>query len=332
MSTGDDGGWQATALDEKILSLIVMPTEKCNFRCTYCYEDFAHGKMSAQTIESVKLLIRRRVPSLKQLNIGWFGGEPFLARDIVEDITSHGSECAAESGCAFSASATTNGFLLDRSTVQRLCAIGLRNYQISIDGVREQHNLTRRGPNRRSDSFSQIWSNLESIRASNIEISVLIRLHITRENFSFAHSAVDLLNETLLSDPRFSLIIRPVGNLGKDNDSIPTAGNMDFISELESHVSRQSALWDHRIDSRDSICYAGKANSLIIRADGSLSKCTVMLNKPENRVGQLNSDGSVYIDRQKFMRWVSPTLKNEKEGAVCPAAALREKIVVLRRQ
>ncbi len=33
------------------LGLILMPTEQCNFRCTYCYEDFAIGKMSKSTIQ-----------------------------------------------------------------------------------------------------------------------------------------------------------------------------------------------------------------------------------------------------------------------------------------
>ncbi len=35
----------ASALSRKIQQLIILPTEKCNFRCTYCYEDFMIGAM-----------------------------------------------------------------------------------------------------------------------------------------------------------------------------------------------------------------------------------------------------------------------------------------------
>ena len=39
----------AEAISPRIQELILLPTEKCNFRCTYCYEDFELGKMSEET-------------------------------------------------------------------------------------------------------------------------------------------------------------------------------------------------------------------------------------------------------------------------------------------
>lgn len=38
---------------EDLLHLIILPTEKCNLRCVYCYEDFKKGKMS-EKIEEIK--------------------------------------------------------------------------------------------------------------------------------------------------------------------------------------------------------------------------------------------------------------------------------------
>lgn len=46
----DVGRKMLRALDNRILKLTVLPTEKCNFRCTYCYEDFVrpacHARLS----------------------------------------------------------------------------------------------------------------------------------------------------------------------------------------------------------------------------------------------------------------------------------------------
>jgi len=72
---------------KKVLDLILLPTEDCNFRCIYCYEKFQKGKMKLEVINAVKRFIKKTVPSLEQLNIIWFGGEPFLASDIIQDIS-----------------------------------------------------------------------------------------------------------------------------------------------------------------------------------------------------------------------------------------------------
>ena len=34
-----------SSLTPSLLHLILLPTEACNFRCTYCYEDFRLGRM-----------------------------------------------------------------------------------------------------------------------------------------------------------------------------------------------------------------------------------------------------------------------------------------------
>ena len=71
----------------KSLELTLLPTEKCNFRCTYCYEDFLIGKMKPWIRSGVKSLIEKRVDmGLRNLNLSWFGGEPLLAKDVLFEI------------------------------------------------------------------------------------------------------------------------------------------------------------------------------------------------------------------------------------------------------
>ena len=52
--------------------IIILPTEKCNFRCVYCYEDFSVGKMSEETLISIEKMISRRAEQVQYLNIGWW--------------------------------------------------------------------------------------------------------------------------------------------------------------------------------------------------------------------------------------------------------------------
>ncbi len=58
------------------LELILLASEDCNFRCTYCYEDFARGTMLPEVREGVKNLVRKRIRKLNRLQVSWFGGEP----------------------------------------------------------------------------------------------------------------------------------------------------------------------------------------------------------------------------------------------------------------
>lgn len=45
------------SFNNKQLSLILLITEQCNFRCAYCYEDFKIGKMPPDVIEGIKNVI-----------------------------------------------------------------------------------------------------------------------------------------------------------------------------------------------------------------------------------------------------------------------------------
>lgn len=77
------------ALDPNYLGLIILPTEKCNFRCTYCYEDFENKRIDKKVVDGIKNLLSNRSNNLKILNIELFGGEPLLTKDIFFDILSH---------------------------------------------------------------------------------------------------------------------------------------------------------------------------------------------------------------------------------------------------
>lgn len=131
------------ALDSRQLELILLPTEKCNFRCTYCYEDFAIGRMGEEVITAIKSLIARRVQKLSALSISWFGGEPLLAKDIALDIGKYAHDMCFQNGVSFSGGFTTNGYHLDAGLLGELDKINHRTYQITLDGDEEFHDRTR---------------------------------------------------------------------------------------------------------------------------------------------------------------------------------------------
>ncbi len=100
------------------LHLIILPTEHCNFRCIYCYEDFSIGRMRPPVIPGLPLLVEPRVQELSPHSSSTYAGEPQLARAVVEDISAH--ICALQErypGLGYVGDMTTNAYLLDVPTL-----------------------------------------------------------------------------------------------------------------------------------------------------------------------------------------------------------------------
>src|SRR4051794_16365661 len=100
----------AATLTRSVQQLIILPTEKCNFRCTYCYEDFSIGKMREPVQRAIESFMNRRIPELSELSLDWFGGEPLVAKDVVLSLSSHASRLCREHGVVLRGGMTTNAY------------------------------------------------------------------------------------------------------------------------------------------------------------------------------------------------------------------------------
>ena len=315
----------ANSLDARQFKLILFPTEQCNFRCVYCYEDFEIGKMPDWLVDATKTLITNKIPKLNRLHLSWFGGEPLLAKDILFDIAEHAQNLAAKNDCKVQGDLTTNGLLLDVKTLTRLVALKQNYFQISIDGDKESHDQTRVTRTGRG-SFDKIWARLLAAAATDLDFTIMLRVHITDINQESVLKFCQRYEETLASDPRFTLFFKAIENLGGNNTEavnnlISKRSAKNVAAELTNKYANRSMTPDKN---GHYICYAGKPNSLAIRADGHLNKCTVALNDERNRVGKINPDGSLDINNQRYSTWLQgfTTLDSWQMG--CPLSYMNK--------
>ena len=56
-------------MEENILRLIILPTEKCNFKCLYCYEEFKIGKMSIELQEDIINFVKNNIVNFSGVDI-----------------------------------------------------------------------------------------------------------------------------------------------------------------------------------------------------------------------------------------------------------------------
>ena len=317
------------ALSPRSLELILLPTEKCNFRCTYCYEDFAIGRMSRSVIDSIKALIANRAPDLDVLSLQWFGGEPLLARDIVAEISGFAQKVAADNNVTFFGSFTTNGYLLTPEVARQMFDLNQLHYQVSLDGDEEWHNQTRIQPNRKP-TFERIWANLVALKAFDDAFNITLRVHVHGDNIESVKRLFARIEETFGDDSRFQVYFHKVSNLSSKTKVSETVLNDADYSAALAYISGEGAELHGRpkseIHLEDYICYAAKPNSLMIRATGTVGKCTVALDDDRNSIGRILPGGVLEIDNPKLRQWMLGFMDLSKPTLQCPLATLPKSI------
>ena len=311
----------AEALNNRSLHLILMNTEKCNFRCVYCYEDFLLGKMPSDVITGVKNLITIRAESLDILYVSWFGGEPLLQTAVIKDVMTHAIKVCCTHGIPLKSGMTTNGYNLSIETLGMLCDLHVNEFQITLDGDSKSHNTTRLRADGKG-TFKKIWRNFRAAHESNLQFKIMIRMHVTSRNYDSIVSLVRQIIQELRNDERFSLTFHKVNDYKQSESPIylDSTKYADILSKLKNEAKLHCVNTLPR-DS-DYICYAAKPNSLVVRADGSLAKCTVAFNHDENKIGRLCADGSLTLDAKKMKFWLGGFETVDEDFLGCPAAHL----------
>lgn len=314
----------ALSLDSRLFELILLPTEQCNFRCTYCYEDFQIGKMSREVREGVKNLIASRADSLQLLNLSWFGGEPLAALDVLTEIAEFAMQQGDQHRFPVVGGLTTNGYLLSEKVLATLGELNHRSFQITLDGDREQHNKTRIKANG-SGTFDRIWRNLELIRDFGSDFNVTLRIHVSRAGLEGVRRLLDQVQAAFGSSRRFSIHFHRISDLGgPGGKSVEPLGWSEYktiLDDLTGRTEVQSSS-EVKLSEEGEICYAAKPNSLLVRADGRVGKCTVALNDPRNDVGVLHPDGTITFHDGRLRNWFEGFKDFNAQVLGCPLSTL----------
>jgi len=307
--------------------LVLLPTEGCNLRCVYCYQGHHPITMSPEIQTAVKRLIKRLVNEQRVpwLHLEWYGGEPLAAWGVVDEVSSYGQGLAEARGIGFSMSMTTNATLLTAERFARLTELSCTDYQVTIDGPPEDHDLRRVSAGGRG-SFASVWSALKRMQESPADFRVVVRLGFDRSNMEATIDWVPRLAEAFAGDERFQFYGRPI-SYPNDNGLGCSADEANrFATELASALAAAGLTTVNMArETRPGGlgCHAGLANSVMIGAAGTLHKCSVSLEAGTNNVGRIREDGTLELDTDLWNRWITADVPchivaGEQRDAACP--------------
>lgn len=318
-------GELSESLDPRSLTLMVLPTEDCNFRCAYCYESYAPGRMSPEVVRGIRALIDRRMDDIRSFRLCWFGGEPLLAKDVVFELCEFARDRCRERGVEHVAgNMTTNGYSLTTEVAARLVASNQKQFHVSLDGIGPEHDRSRPLASGKG-TFDRIWANLTALRESDLDLEITLRLHYGFANREASERLCREVDRQFGTDKRFTVLLQRIADLGGENGKRLSPLPLDESKRVARYFSTlmpEIAVADVET-AEDGICYAARPNHLLIRPDGRISKCAVNLQDPRNVIGRIDPEGCLHIDDQKLQPWLHGFGNLDGDILTCPYTWVR---------
>lgn len=276
------------------LSLIVVPTLGCNLNCHYCFEAKRDERLERSAIAAVGTAMEERIDRYGGLHVQWFGGEPLQAPVQIGELSARLRALCERSGKPYAAEIVTNGVLLSAEMARDLAGWGVETAQVTFDGARRLHDKVRFGAGRKP-TFDTIAANI--LEASE-SLRVKIRVHVAPYSIASAAELLDELAELNINAAADCIYFAPLFNYRQDGPSRPfDANDRRFLSAAdfaEAQVQLLERAWALGFRTPDplaathGICAAASSNSIVVNADGSLTKCYMDVGDRTEIVGNVD--------------------------------------------
>ena len=301
---------------DKIGNIIIAPTLECNAHCYYCFENgFRNGTMSIETADYLVDFLTQKWNGEK-LGITWFGGEPLLAAEIIDYISSS----LTKRNIVFGTKVTTNGSLLNEQIIDKMKnAWCVEKVQITIDAIGDEYNKIKNYLNFKNP-FECVMENIGSLLTASIPVK--IRINFNPEKQEKVLETMNYLTQRFGNNSFLKIYFAPI-----DAESNMVKNVAEKFNEYDEHpyislikFGRKNKLYRGFPDTEEEICSYGDENGLLkklkiypstincyatcpnvlsIGPDGGIYKCHRVLGRKEYSSGNV-IEGIIENEAYKF--------------------------------
>lgn len=291
-----------------ITSYTVLTTTGCNAQCFYCFEHgFKADTMRTRTAETVANYMITNCHN-KPIHIHWFGGEPLCNTNAMDVISKH----LDSSSIRFSSTMTSNGYAFTERLIERAVNFwNLKSIQITLDGLRDEHNRRKNFVATDLDPFEKTIKNIHALICAGISVS--LRLNFDKENLDDIYKLIDYLASEFTGYKNISAY--PVALFEECNTWSPNRNLSEqlFLNNEQRNISNY--IYKHFRLSEKNVCrgfsvsHCGANNPAhrTINPNGSFSFCH---NFSDSVVY-----GSIYegiVDTVNYQKWMNNGRLREK--------------------
>lgn len=269
----------------KRLPLIIVPTTCCNFACPYCFEPKKVQKSISQEVEDAIINYIKMQKDKSMLELIWYGGEPLLRLDIMQRLYARIlDECSKD---IKSHKIITNGYLINKSVIKFCSKNNVTHVQVTLDGVKQNHDSTRFSKVNKGATFEQISANIETLAKALPALKIHLRVNIDKNNWS---DFADLYNYYNSANWGKNVYLYPgiLRKESKDNyrycySCIDTTDIFDLYSKF-SKMGINVNFFPKLLSKG---CMIQRPDSFIIGPEGELYKCMGDVSNPDKVVGNI---------------------------------------------
>ena len=286
--------------------LTVVTSLGCNFDCPYCFEAKHPSIMNDTVIAALLRIVDDRLPRIHELSVTWFGGEPLVGKVPLLALSDALIERCDRAGVAYSATITTNGYLLDGRTCEELVARRVAHAQVCLDGPPDVHDRMRPLQNGKGT----FWRIVENLRVAVDHLPVSVRMNVDTGNYGRAEELLQILAAEGLAG-RLNVHL---GQIVGVDDGMPSPSASYGATCFTSRGFAEADLAFTRLAHRYGFggpglarplgtpCTAVRAEELVVGSAGELYKCWESVGNPQQVIGNIrdykNQNGRV-------RRWLS---------------------------
>lgn len=310
-------------------------TEDCNLRCKYCYitHKSSNKKMKFETAKKfIDYILTADIRFSDSVIIEFFGGEPMLEMQLVDRISDYFKIRAFELNHKWAwnyrFNFATNGVNYSSTEVQAYIKknYGKVSIGISIDGIKEKHDLNRVFPD---------GSGSYSIIEKNIPLWISQFTPATKMTFASADlcylkdSVIDLWNHGI-TDVSANVVFE---NVWQENDDKIFENQLkelaDYIIDNDLYDKYYCTFFSDSIGGylspeERNMVYCGSGKMLAVGPEGKIYPCVrykdySLNNKPERIVGTV--DEGINMELVRAFMVVAEKFQDDEECAQCPIAS-----------
>lgn len=189
----------------QVLSLTILLTMECNFRCVYCFEGSKTSHklyLEQETKDSILKFIRNtlsRDHSIKVVSITLFGGEPLLNIEDCAMWLKNIKDLCQEYHKQFTTGIVTNGALLSNENLDILAMCNCSSIQVTVDGTEEIHD-SRRFYVGGKGTFKDVIKGIKLAAKRNDLNKPIIRINIDKSNVQSIGNLLEYLADEGLNN------------------------------------------------------------------------------------------------------------------------------------
>jgi len=224
--------------------LLIVPTERCNLSCLYCFAESDPSQTKQMNWTTAKRIIDLSANFPAQfLTFEFAGGEPFLEADLITRIITYAWQQILENEKMFRFTAQTNGTLLSRGLIQLVKKLGL-SLGISLDGDQAHNDRTRVFPDG-SGTYSVIAQSVRMMLEQNMNPGMICT--ITKSNIHSVGESIENFKSFGLRSVKFN----PVFKLGRaDRESFSLGlSPLEFLEMHKEYLDYVNRTEDPLIES-----------------------------------------------------------------------------------